>query len=105
MDMAHIIHRTHITAPSVAPGGRDADGSRVTIGIIGRTDTIIELIPIGEAAPASDKPKMFRVWLPPGSSHYYLITGKRVMRPSDGTIAVTEEEMIPLLQLGGKRVD
>jgi hypothetical protein len=56
------------------------------------------------AKPASDKPKMFRVWVPP-SSHYHLSTGRAVMRPADGIIEVTEEEMVPLLQHGGKRMD
>jgi predicted phage terminase large subunit-like protein len=56
------------------------------------------------AKPASDEPKV-RAWVPPGSSHYYLITGRQVMRPSNGIIAVTEEELGPLLQYGGRRMD
>jgi predicted phage terminase large subunit-like protein len=53
----------------------------------------------------SGKGKLIRVWVPPPSSHYQLITGRTVAVPEDRTIEVTEEELIPLLQNGARRVD
>jgi predicted phage terminase large subunit-like protein len=46
-----------------------------------------------------------RVWLPPGTSHWILVTGRTVLIPEDRIIEVTKEEMIPILQNGGRRVD
>jgi hypothetical protein len=50
--------------------------------------------------------KMIRVWVPPPSTTYYLITGRCInIVPDDRIIEVTKEELIPLLQHGAKRVD
>jgi predicted phage terminase large subunit-like protein len=49
--------------------------------------------------------KMTRVRIPPGASHWYLITGRRVLIPQDRVIGVTEQELECVLQNGGKRVD
>jgi len=57
------------------------------------------------AGTAVDQPKLQRVWVPPGSSHWYLITGRQVAIPPDGIIEVTEEEIGQIIQHGGKRVD
>jgi hypothetical protein len=46
-----------------------------------------------------------RVWVPPPSSTYFLITGRQVNIPEDRIIEVTEEELIPILQAEGRRVD
>jgi hypothetical protein len=53
----------------------------------------------------SSKEKMFPVWVPPGSSTYILITGRQVNVPENRIIEVTEEEFLPLRQLGARRVD
>jgi predicted phage terminase large subunit-like protein len=50
--------------------------------------------------------KLTRVLVPPnGSSHWCLITGRRVAIPPDRIIEVTEEEIGAVLQAGGKRVN
>ncbi len=53
----------------------------------------------------TDKNEMIRVWVPPPSSTYSLITGRQVNIPEDRIIEVTEEELIPILQAEGRRVD
>jgi hypothetical protein len=54
---------------------------------------------------AADQNKLKRVWVPPGSSNWQLITGRMVAIPLDRIIEVTEEEIVSILQNGGKRVD
>jgi len=49
--------------------------------------------------------KMIRVQVPQGSSHWTLITGRRVAIPSSSIIEVTQEELGAVLRNGGKRVD
>jgi predicted phage terminase large subunit-like protein len=49
--------------------------------------------------------RMIRVWVPPPSSRYHLVTGRQVNIPEDRIIEVTEEELIPILQAEGRRVD
>jgi hypothetical protein len=53
----------------------------------------------------SSKEEMFPVRLPPCSSTYILITGRQVNVPEDRIIWVSEEEFLPLRQLGARRVD
>lgn len=49
---------------------------------------------------------MIRIWVPPPTSTYILITGRQVNVVSpDRIIEATEEEAIPLLQNGARRVD
>jgi predicted phage terminase large subunit-like protein len=50
------------------------------------------------------QPKMIRVWVPPPSTHQGLIKGEYVALPADRIIEVTEEDAIPILQNGGRRV-
>jgi predicted phage terminase large subunit-like protein len=47
----------------------------------------------------------FRIWVPPGTSHWQLITGKTVAIPADGIVEVTEEEAASMTQHGCKRLD
>jgi hypothetical protein len=47
---------------------------------------------------------MIRVEVPPGPTHWILITGRQVAVPPDRIISGTEEELAPVLQNGGKRV-
>ena len=54
---------------------------------------------------AAGQSKLIRVLVPPGASHRYLITGRRVAIPPDRIIEVTEEEIGAVLQNGGKRVN
>jgi predicted phage terminase large subunit-like protein len=49
--------------------------------------------------------RMIRVQVPPGSSHWSLISGRRVAIPPSRIIEVTPEELAAVLQNGGKRVD
>lgn len=51
------------------------------------------------------KDKMVRAWVSPGSSHLSLIFGRTVSIPNDRIIEVTEEEIVSILQSGGKRLD
>jgi predicted phage terminase large subunit-like protein len=48
---------------------------------------------------------LIRVWVPPGTSHWILITGRTILIPEDRIIEVTKEEMMPILQNGGRRLD
>ena len=43
--------------------------------------------------------------VPPGSSHWGLITGRTVLIPGDRIVEVTEEEAVSMTQNGCKRVD
>jgi hypothetical protein len=43
--------------------------------------------------------------VPPGSSHWTLISGRRVAIPPSHIIEVTEDELAAVLRNGGKRVD
>jgi hypothetical protein len=55
---------------------------------------------------AAGQSELIRVLVPAnGSSHWYLITGRKVAIPPDRIIEVTEEEIGAVLQAGGKRVD
>ncbi len=59
-----------------------------------------------EAARLSQDPnKNVRVEVPPGSSHWGLITGRTVLIPVDRIVEVTEEEAVSMTQNGCKRVD
>jgi hypothetical protein len=59
-----------------------------------------------EAARLSRVPnKNVRVEVPPGSSHWGLITGRTVLVPADRIVEVTEEEAVSMTQNGCKRVD
>jgi predicted phage terminase large subunit-like protein len=49
--------------------------------------------------------RMTRVQVPPGSSHWGLITGRTVAIPPDRIIEVTYEELAAVLRNGGRRVD
>jgi predicted phage terminase large subunit-like protein len=49
--------------------------------------------------------RMTRVRVPIGSSHWYLITGRKVAIPPDRIIEVTDEELPSILRNGGERVD
>ena len=49
--------------------------------------------------------KNVRVEVPPGSSHWGLITGRTVLIPADRIVEVTEEEAVSMTQNGCKRVD
>lgn len=49
------------------------------------------------------KRMMTRVQIPPGSSHWILITGRQVAIPPDRIIEVTDEELAAVLQNGGRR--
>ena len=49
--------------------------------------------------------RMTRVQVPPGSSHWGLITGRQVVIPPDRIIEVTNEELEAVLRNGGRRVD
>ena len=49
--------------------------------------------------------RMTRVQVPPGSSHWGLITGRTVAIPPDRIIEVTEEELGAVLRNGGRRLD
>ena len=51
------------------------------------------------------KEDMFRVWIPPPTSTYYLSTGRSVSVPADRIVEVTDEEFGPTRALGAKRVD
>jgi predicted phage terminase large subunit-like protein len=53
----------------------------------------------------SSKEKMFPVEVPQGCSTYILKTGRQVNVPENRIIWVTEEEFLPLRQLGAKRAD
>jgi len=57
------------------------------------------------AGTAAKQNKSKRVWVPEGSSHWSLITGRMVAIPPGRIIEATEEEIIPILMSGGKRVD
>jgi predicted phage terminase large subunit-like protein len=46
-----------------------------------------------------------RVWVPPPSSHWQLITGRTIAVPEDRIVEVTEEEAVSMIQNGCKRVD
>jgi predicted phage terminase large subunit-like protein len=48
---------------------------------------------------------MIRVRVPAPTSTCYTITGRQINVPVDRIIEVTEEEIIPILQNGGSRVD
>jgi hypothetical protein len=48
---------------------------------------------------------MIRVQVPQGSSHWVLITGRKVAIPPSRIIEVTREELPAVLRNGGKRVD
>jgi predicted phage terminase large subunit-like protein len=54
---------------------------------------------------SAEQTRMYRVLVPPGSSHWSLITGRWVAIPPDRIIEATYEEMEALLKNGGKRVD
>jgi hypothetical protein len=55
---------------------------------------------------AAGQSELIRVLVPAnGSSHWYLITGRKVAIPPDRIIEVTEEELGAVLQAGGKRVN
>jgi ParB-like chromosome segregation protein Spo0J len=56
-------------------------------------------------AGQSGKEKLIRVWVPPPSSTYILITGREVCIPVDRIVEMTEEELRPLINLGARRVD
>jgi predicted phage terminase large subunit-like protein len=59
-----------------------------------------------EAARLSQDPnKNVRVEVPPGSSHWGLITGRTVLIPADRIVEVTEEEAVSMTQNGCKRVN
>jgi len=59
-----------------------------------------------EAARLSQDPnKNARVEVPPGSSHWGLITGRTVLIPADRIVEVTEEEAVSMTQNGCKRVN
>lgn len=47
---------------------------------------------------------MYRVMVPPGSSHWGLITGRTISIPEDRIVEVTQEEMESMLKNGCKRV-
>jgi len=54
----------------------------------------------------TNKNKMIRVWLPPPSTTYQLITGRCInFVPDDRIVEMTEEELAPLINIGAKRVD
>jgi predicted phage terminase large subunit-like protein len=54
----------------------------------------------------TNKNKMIRVWLPPPSTTYQLITGRWInFTPDDRIVEMTEEELAPLINIGAKRVD
>ena len=54
----------------------------------------------------SGRAEMIRVWLPPISTSFQLITGRPIsFVPEDGIVEMTEEEYLPLRQLGARRVD
>ena len=59
----------------------------------------------GKKISGNQTPKMIRVWLPPGSSTYILITGRQVNVPENRIIEVTEEEFLSLRQPGVRRLD
>jgi predicted phage terminase large subunit-like protein len=54
---------------------------------------------------SGNKERMTRVKIPPGSSHWSLITGRMVMIPEDRIIEVDEEELEAVLRNGGQLVD
>ena len=62
-----------------------------------------------EVAKINDKKAnqngIIRVRVPASSSTVYTITGRQVNVPVDRVIEVTEEEIIPILQNGGSRMD
>jgi predicted phage terminase large subunit-like protein len=49
--------------------------------------------------------KKVRVWVPPGSSTWILITGRSVLIPLDGIVEMTEEEATAMVANGGRRMD
>jgi predicted phage terminase large subunit-like protein len=54
----------------------------------------------------SAKAEMIRVWLPPPSSQFVLIKGRRIdIIPDDRIVEMTEEEFLPLVNIGARRVD
>jgi hypothetical protein len=59
-----------------------------------------------EAARLMPNPnKTVRVWVPPGSSTWILITGRSVLIPLDGIVEMTEEEETAMVANGGRRMD
>ncbi len=48
---------------------------------------------------------MTRVKVPPGFSHWTLISGRRVAIPPSHIIEVTQDELAAVLRNGGKRLD
>lgn len=60
---------------------------------------------LNEEADGGRKETMISVQVPPPASHYQLITGRVILVPDSRIIEVTQEELIPLLQNGAKRVE
>lgn len=56
------------------------------------------------AGHTANQNKKIRVWVPPGTSHWYLSDGWPVAIPLDRIIEVTEEDIVPILRSGGRRV-
>jgi hypothetical protein len=54
----------------------------------------------------TDKNEMIRVWLPPPSTSFGLITGRWInLVPDDRIVEMTEEEFKPLINSGARLVD
>jgi predicted phage terminase large subunit-like protein len=53
----------------------------------------------------TNKSEMFRVWLPPSSTTYVLFNGRQINVPENRIVEMTEEEFIPLINSGARRVD
>jgi hypothetical protein len=58
-----------------------------------------------EAQGRSTGDKMHRVQVPPPASNYLSITGRMINIPEDRIIEVTQQELIPILQMGARRID
>jgi hypothetical protein len=53
----------------------------------------------------SEKKGTIPVYLPPPSTTYSLISGREITVPENRIVEMTEDEFIPLINLGGRRVD
>lgn len=51
----------------------------------------------------ANKIGMIRVWLPPPSTNYHLITGRQISVPEDRIVEMTEDEYMPLINGGARK--
>jgi hypothetical protein len=51
------------------------------------------------------QPKMFSVWIPPSIGTLQLITGRKVCVPDDRIVEMSEEEFLPLVNSGAKKLN